>query len=559
MLENKWVSYTQRGYFQIKQSIVNRVRSSVPEQTDLSESNIFVILISIFSGLVEQINYYIDQLLRESFVTTARRYSSLVKHSRLFDYRIKAASPAFVDVLITLKKEGETYTLQEGESETIPLGTEFESDKNLKWYSLKNINIQRGRSTVVVPLAQYINVTESYTIPNSDPDQQILIGTRYVHNSMNIIIDGQSWEQVSSFGRSLPNDLHYIVDIGIEGIAYVQFGDDTRGAIPNIGSPVQLSYRNTSGERGNIQPGSINEAPPITLTSEADELIVNNPQSASGGTGYENIDSLRKNIPHSLRVLDRAVTQQDYSDIAALHPAVKSAYAHYECGKYVDIYVAPATSDGGVASIGLLDDVKEYFQKYKMITTFINVLPAGISRINLTLNITGNLMVKAETIKNEVIEILLDNYDYNSSWVNRPIRKSQIYSLVHNRSSVKHLIIDNLSLTPYAFPINHLNPLDYKINILGLINPEKYRLTYINPTSIALVKGGSLIQTLSLGNEVNIEGKFTIKVNSGTYVNGDSWEFMVIPKNEDLVTLDNSIPMLLFEDVTLNITETFNI
>ena len=114
-LENKWVGYLQRGYLQIKNSILNRVRSSVPEITDFSESNILVIIVSMFSGMVEQLNYYIDQLLRESFVTTARRYTSLVRHARTFDYRIKAANPASTVLVVTFLKAGEPYYLLPGQ------------------------------------------------------------------------------------------------------------------------------------------------------------------------------------------------------------------------------------------------------------------------------------------------------------------------------------------------------------------------------------------------------------------------------------------------------------
>lgn len=556
-LKNKWVGYTQRGYLQIKQSIRNRVSVDVPEQTDFSESNIFVILVSIFSGLIEQINYYIDQLMRESFVTTARRYSSLVRHSRLFDYRIRAASPAYVDVLLILKKDGEEYTLQVGESEKIPLNTLFTSDNGLQWRSLKDIQILPGQSRVMLPLSQFVSVSETYTIPNSDPDQVILIGTRYVHNSMNLSIAGELWELVTTFGRSLSTDRHYIIDIGLDGVAYVMFGDGTRGLIPSPGSIVNLSYHNTSGLAGNISTGSITDSPSITLTSEADEIEVNNLGSASGGNNYENIESLRKNIPLSLRVLDRAVTKKDYSDIATLHPGVKSAYAYYECDKYVDIYIAPTTITGGIASLGLLNSVHSHFQNYKMITTFINVMPAGISLIKLDITITGRLMVSQGDIISNVTDLLISEYGYNSSWVNRAIRKSDIYALIDNQPLVDYLTINNMSIKPYAFPSNnHLNQLNYSLEVLDLQGVEKYSIAYLSPTSIVLTKNFVNVQTLSLGVWANIGGKFNIRIDSGTYNSGNIWDITLNPKNQDLVLSDKSIPTLNLENLSIQVNET---
>jgi hypothetical protein len=48
------------------------------------------------------VNYYIDQMARESFIGTARRYTSVVKLSKLNNYNIKARWYASVDLLFTL-------------------------------------------------------------------------------------------------------------------------------------------------------------------------------------------------------------------------------------------------------------------------------------------------------------------------------------------------------------------------------------------------------------------------------------------------------------------------
>ena len=84
-LKNQWVGYISRSYLQIKNSVLQRLSEIVPEVTDHSESNILVIIIGIFSGIAEMLNYYIDNMARESFITTARRYSSVVKHTRLIE------------------------------------------------------------------------------------------------------------------------------------------------------------------------------------------------------------------------------------------------------------------------------------------------------------------------------------------------------------------------------------------------------------------------------------------------------------------------------------------
>ena len=138
-LKNQWVGYISRGYEQIKKSLLSRLGETNPEITDHSESNILVIIIDMFSGIGEQLNYYIDNMARESFISTARRYSSIVKLTRLIDYRIKAAIPASVDLTISLPTEP-IFKLQGQDEFFIPAGTKFSTNNYLLSLTLKIAN-----------------------------------------------------------------------------------------------------------------------------------------------------------------------------------------------------------------------------------------------------------------------------------------------------------------------------------------------------------------------------------------------------------------------------------
>lgn len=97
---NPWLTPYQRSFDSIKAKLKTSLNKNVPEITDFSEGNIFIIIISIFSAIAEVLHYYIDNMARETFFYTARRYSSLYKHAKLVDYHIKAASPASTDIYI---------------------------------------------------------------------------------------------------------------------------------------------------------------------------------------------------------------------------------------------------------------------------------------------------------------------------------------------------------------------------------------------------------------------------------------------------------------------------
>ena len=125
---NPWLTPYQRSFNDIKDKILQELRVQVPEITDLTEGNIFVLIISIFAAMVEVLHYYIDNAGREAFVTTARRYSSLYKHAKLVDYKVKAAVPPSVDLTLYLKDDKPLKS-----DLSIPASMEFKSKDNKLW------------------------------------------------------------------------------------------------------------------------------------------------------------------------------------------------------------------------------------------------------------------------------------------------------------------------------------------------------------------------------------------------------------------------------------------
>ena len=104
-LKNPWFGYLDRGYTNIKNSILNRVSNLLPELTDLGENNILVIMASSFAGLGEQLNYYIDNLARELY-----NYGGIsVKLTRLINYRIKTSIAAYVDLNFAVDGSGNPF------------------------------------------------------------------------------------------------------------------------------------------------------------------------------------------------------------------------------------------------------------------------------------------------------------------------------------------------------------------------------------------------------------------------------------------------------------------
>ena len=554
-LYNPWVGYLQRSYLDIKNSMLDRLGKKVPELSDHSESNPLVIILSMFAGVTETINYYIDNMARESFITTARKYSSVVKLTRLIDYRIKAAVPSSVDITITFKN-GENI-VQAGTDFIIPLGTMFTSSvDNIPFISTKAIEVASTDTQVIVP-AEQKRYIKDLTLGQTTglPDTNYILPDNYVHNSSQLRIGGDLWELVNTLGTQTSNSEIYIVEISTNKQAYIKFGDGVYGKLPTTGQTLVCSYFETLGEQGNLEKDTISS---ITLDIPAganfQNYSVTNTTPSTGGSSYESIESIRRSAPLHLRTLDRAVTKTDYEDIAKLSPGVDKALVQFSCGKNITIYITP--TGGGIAATSLLDNTYKYVDERKMITTFLDINPAGESYIKLNIDVYSKFRKDPLIVKDEVVNELTDRYSYNNSDINRKIRLSDLYAIIDNLESVDYVNIKSLYIVPYFRPIGNASPINPVITIEeGSDKLIKWFITFQDGRFI-LVKDNLFIDTIEVNTLYKDKDNiFTIILPNNSYNENDKWEFTTYPRENNLEINDFSVPIIREEDITINVYE----
>lgn len=553
-MENNWVGYLDRGFIQIKRRILTRLGNTVPEMTDHSDSNILVIIVESFAGVAEMLNYYIDNLARESFITTCRRYSSAVKHCRLIDYRIKAKIPSSADITITLlDADGNPFI--DDHDILIPIGTQFTNNNGIPFLSVRDITLLTGRSSVVVPARQKVLVEDdNLGVTTDDEDQAFSLGKDYVDSSVELTIGGDTgWLLKETLGLSGPTDKHFIVDVSANKEAYITFGDNINGAIPPAGQIILANYYTTLGILGNVEIGTINQMVGV-LDTTADSVSVYNLQKSVSGTDFEDIDRLRRSAPLSLRTLLRAVTRSDYRDIALLAPGVDKAKVKFNCGKFVYLYIAP--NYGGIASTGLLSDVELYFDDKRMVTTFVKALPAGESKLYFDITVTGKFRIDGPQLREDILALLLDAYSYDKSDINKPTRTSDLIALVDNYFKVDYLKLNAINIIPYIRPVGNTDTtqLNYTLTMLnGSTTRRDWKIKY-DGLFFLLFRSNSHVATLSI-DEVYSDTIITFSVQMGGYTIGSEWTFTTLPVNQDIILDDYSIPVLEEANLELNIIE----
>lgn len=570
-LENQWVTYLQRSYKGIKSAILTRMQTVVPEITDHSESNVFVVIINAFAGLLEQLNYYVDQVARESYISTARRYSSLIKLTRLIDYRVRAKIGSVVDLRITaVDSSGDPVALVA--NETLNAGL-IVTDGNNQFITSNKITFFAGQSSVVVGARQRVAIVDdNIGTTTSAADQIFQLDEDYQHDTLQISINSITWELQQTFAFSGPQDKHFIVEVDENKQAWVVFGDDTNGEIPPTGQSVLATYYSCEGAAGNVESNTITTftsppTPPVQ-SPVIDSYEVTNELPAVGGLDEEGIEDIRKHAPLSLRTLDRAVTLQDHEDICLLVPGVgKAAVEFDQRTKEVIFYIAP--DEGGTAPSQLLTDVINYFDDKRMISTVVKAYAAGETSLRITLTVTVKFRRNTTEAEADIRSALQDGFGFNNSEVNRKIRRSDIIALVDNLDKVDFLSLDVLTTKPYPRITLGLNQLEdnWYVDVLsGSTQIISWRLAVISSTEARLYKTGPS------GTE-EYDGLVTINVSDpgdtdydssggelsigmwGTFTLGDEWQWKTYPYNEDHEFDGFTIPVYDDDELTITVNE----
>ncbi len=129
----------------------------------------------------------------------------------------------------------------------------------------------------------------------------------------------EEWKEVPNFATSGPSDRHFTLDSMAGELMFgpaVRLGDGslrTYGATPRKGASIRVpAYRTGGGRQGNVARRTLS----VLKSSIPYVSRVENRRPAEGGVDGEDIESAKIRGPIMLRTRDRAVTTEDFEQIA---------------------------------------------------------------------------------------------------------------------------------------------------------------------------------------------------------------------------------------------------
>lgn len=338
----------------IREQIAAEVKNYMElNNVDLTKSSFLSFMIDTVSTLTGNLLFYQLSTYREFFLTKAQLPDSILNLSAFLGYNTREATPARVNVLMTVP-----FGFDDASSQfTIPEGFVFKADsvefrtyytttitvtnnttvliqvaEDNKRYNLP-YTISNGAFNFVLPLTQVKEVVQEFQIDSDTQEFQFV--------TLDVPIDGEvaalqveiqapgsagytTWTEFDSLFLMSSTDNGYVsrrTDTGRR----LTFGNDLIGRQPEPGSNVLVTVLTTEGEDGNVIAGSIRSGERIYITTLAgiNQVVsyeVINSSPAFGGIDEESLEDIRKNSIAAISSLNRLVTENDYKNINIVVP-----------------------------------------------------------------------------------------------------------------------------------------------------------------------------------------------------------------------------------------------
>jgi hypothetical protein len=235
------------------------------------------------------------------------------------------------------------------------------------------------------------------------------------------------WAAVDGFHASGHDARHYVLD---SEAGEVLFGNGLQGLPPQTGQRIRaLEYRYGGGLAGNVTAKAISKLtaippgspiPPGSLPA----VKVSNPLAARGGGAAESIGDALLRIPGELRRRDRAVTSDDFREIALATPGANVGRAEClprfhppsrtpERAGVVSVVVWPledaAHPNAPLPDRTLLRAVCEWLDLRRLVTTELYVIPPTYRKVAVSVGLKVKPGYGAEAVRRWV-ELVLRQY-----------------------------------------------------------------------------------------------------------------------------------------------------
>ncbi len=449
------IDYTSKDYSGFKDSMLGHAALVFPAWTSRAETDFGVLLVETFAYMGDILSYYGDRIVNESYLSTATQRSSILRLAALLGYLPHGNIPATGGVTFQTDANQATPVtvpartqLATGFISSLDAPISYETDYPLTVGpngDAQTVSVTQGvtagsRTFILHPgtADQETVLVEDLGVSDGSLDQQFsLARSPVILDSIRVFADqpdpgiSEPVEEYLPFRFIIdanPSDRAFVATVDENDIVAIQLGDGINGQIPAANLKMYASYRVGGGAVGNMAAGLVTD---ISATILGVSILTST--AMIGGADKESNDQIRASAPRAYQTQNRAVTEQDYADLALGVTGVAKARAVANTYSNVVIYIV---GDGGTAaSTALLDATDAFVTARALVGTTVSVLAATLVLINIgsvttPVNIGVLPRYSRASVKAAVIAALRDQLSLNNVDFGFRVSLSGIYQTI---------------------------------------------------------------------------------------------------------------------------------
>jgi len=461
------VDYSSKDYDGFRADLIALLTSKIPEYSDFSTSDAGIVLIELLSHGLDVLSYYNDVVANEIFLSTAKDRESVIRLTELIGYTMYNSIAAQYTQIFTITPQATDFVIPVGfKVKTSGVGSievqTFETDEEVIIPAgMVGNEYANGAYTYSTTVTHGVSITDDILgSSGGTADQEFVISyTSVIEDSLQIYVDEglgfQLWTRVNNFVDSLDTSRHYMFLVDEMDKARIRFGDGVSGKIPVVKqNGILADYKVGGGLAGNVATNTITKM----VTPLAGVLTTTNPDASAllAGQDKESIASAKKQAPLLLKTLDRAVTRQDFADLAMTLDNVQTALAVEDVTQViVELYVMVEGST--VLPSGDRTIIEDFFADRIIIGTDLNVNAVTWYPIDLTVTVKAYPSYANAEVKTAIDLAIAAFFAQGEFDFDEPYVRSAVVDLIMGVPGVRSVNIDLDDTEPGATSVIQLD------------------------------------------------------------------------------------------------------
>ncbi|VVB84818.1 Baseplate J-like protein [uncultured archaeon] len=257
------------------------------------------------------------------------------------------------------------------------------------------------------------------------------------------------WYEVDDFEFSGPDDTHYVSDPEKQEIT---FGNGLNGRCPSRSAKIRVSYKTTLEDKGNLSKGQ--------KWVTGDGITGTNLRASSGGKAAETPEHAKARAKRDCRNIYRAITSQDYEQLALSTPGLRIARAkalsnynpEFPCIAFpgtITIVIVPYTRQGvtPIPGEGFCETVLHHLDMHRLVTSGVYVVGPQYVKVSVKCSVhikKGSSPVEVGKRVRNALMTFLDpqrgGADGKGWPFGRPVYPSEIYQRIEKEDGVDYAL-----------------------------------------------------------------------------------------------------------------------